>query len=581
MTRRPRGTGFFVAPGIVVTCDHVIRDVEDVSSTVEIVDAHGSRSVDHVEHLSPREEDDLALLYVEPWDHMCVLLDQNVRERDEVYTFGFPEKQTSGVPTLLVVEGQEGPPKARWKLARGQVQPGMSGSAVLNERTGCVFGVLRMTRDWRQDLGGFAIPITALLKHAATLKLLNDQYHGNDPAWLSLLSGAQQGGGRAPEEAPKAKLVLTIKQVGENWEAVATPYTSRGAAEDKIAEVDLDGARAEVARLFRDWALRGRVDEREQVTLLGGILYRALFRGEIKRSFEKLLPKSGQDRLLVALHFERGADPNLFYLPWEHLYLEEREMYFATAPNLAFCRVLEPEPEPVRAPVPGRKLSVLLVTVKRRPDVDERQNGNYPAWAVDRIKEALVAQGTKQGFEVEPLEPATLVSIARELGRRRYDVLHYVGFGRFDGVDELAFAAETREGVEYVSGAALAASLDEGQPTLVVLQTVHGAPLAVPADCAEFAPTLLTRGVAAVVAFQYPAAQAEPSIAFNERLYSDVSAGAFVHTAVQQARNSMGLAGQRAFVSPALFLRVPEALRLTTPAAEALVVQAASALVSG
>jgi len=89
---------------------------------------------------------DIALLEFTPppdSDLPCVYLDKAVKSGDDLYTFGYPDKDDpNGRPSTFDCEGFTGdePPLIMFKL--GQVLPGMSGAPLLNRRTGKVCGVL-------------------------------------------------------------------------------------------------------------------------------------------------------------------------------------------------------------------------------------------------------------------------------------------------------------------------------------------------------------------------------------------------------------------------------------------------------
>src|SRR5438128_1518601 len=77
-----RGTGFFVGAGTVVTCKHVLKplDLEDEAAVdlirVTGLDERHEYKVKRVRHVSPDDDEDLAVLRVEPGNsHPCVLLE--------------------------------------------------------------------------------------------------------------------------------------------------------------------------------------------------------------------------------------------------------------------------------------------------------------------------------------------------------------------------------------------------------------------------------------------------------------------------------------------------------------------------
>jgi len=69
----------------------------------------------------------------------------------------------------------------------GQVRPGMSGSPLLNQRTGKVCGIVKFTRDRSFDLGGGAIPTHVILEQFPQLRDLQQEFHGGDRRWGELL----------------------------------------------------------------------------------------------------------------------------------------------------------------------------------------------------------------------------------------------------------------------------------------------------------------------------------------------------------------------------------------------------------
>src|SRR5829696_3164283 len=197
----PAGSGFFVAPGIVVTCFHVLR-LEGVSSreadpdlTVVSPLRDFRYTVRDLREHSPTEDDDLAVLRVEPADdHPIVLLDTGLRSRDGLHTYGYPEGYEGGAPATVEAEGWMGGKRDRWlKLAHGQLRAGMSGSPVLNLRTGAVCGILKRSADPRQALGGYAVSTSALVELSPKLATLNSRHHLAGPSrWFGLLPIDQQ-----------------------------------------------------------------------------------------------------------------------------------------------------------------------------------------------------------------------------------------------------------------------------------------------------------------------------------------------------------------------------------------------------
>jgi energy-coupling factor transporter ATP-binding protein EcfA2 len=180
------GTGFFVAPGLILTCAHVVKKANGQPVQVRWQNQDWAEAV--IEKSLP-DPDDLALLRVTTvtGTHSCVYLDEAVQSRDPLYLFGYPDQDfPNGCPVTFDCEGLTGDQPALIKFALGQVRPGMSGSPLLNQRTGKVCGIVKFTRDRSTDLGGGAIPTGVILAQFPELRELQQQFHDNQ-RWVDFL----------------------------------------------------------------------------------------------------------------------------------------------------------------------------------------------------------------------------------------------------------------------------------------------------------------------------------------------------------------------------------------------------------
>jgi hypothetical protein len=584
------GSGFFAAPGAVVTCDHVLRMLElTTGAAPPDIRVIGSDDREYrVRDVSDRSaSQDLAVLRVEPADHLCALLAEGLRGGDELVTFGSTQKRVEGVPTELWAEGLTGEDPQMMKLSRGQVQPGMSGSPVLNLRTGGVCGVLKRTRDQAQALGGYAIPIQALFRLVPTLERNSNRYHEADPTWFDALPGPQRrrmaiGRPGAVAGAPRY-LIVTVKQSQHGWRASAIEHP--GGVEIADVDVDLSAVRGNVARVFRYWGRTGRGDPKEETRRLGGILA-AVLPDRIGDRFAELVDSKDAPLELV-LRFDDETDPDLVHFPWENLYFArtgmKSDVFAALEDNFAFVRshgseLREPSP-PTR-----RGLDVLLIDVDS--DSDARSDDEPSTTCVGAISDALEDMGRAEGpMTVERLVTPSATRIQDVLAEHRYDVVHYVGHGRFvpgdPPTDELAVSGTGEEA--YIDASTFADALGGAAPTLVVLQLCESkseedmAP-----DLSTFAPPLVAEnGAQAAIAYQFPL-PAMMSKQFNEVLYRELRAGVSVEMAVQAARRRLRLKNKRsrAFLSPAIFMSRPGELSLVAKAQDAPTRSRGSALMA-
>ena len=554
---QPSGSGFFVGHGLIATCAHVVESPADPSSPL---DAGQLRAVitRNVQLGVPDEralavevrgfygEDDLAVLKLRDLvEHESVLLDGGpFLSQDDLHTFAYPGGRPDGVARTVAADGSTG--DGLQGFSQGQIQPGMSGAALYNHRTGGVCGVISLTREQSIDLGGYAIPVGRLLTLDPALRKANAEATGAG-MWMSALSAEQFQGfqiARALESAASTRsFTVSLGQTGRGWSV-----TALGAEGEELErEVDLNTVREEVARLFRDWASRGRVPESEQLRLLGGILFSAAFPNGIGTRLRALADDDGGP-VVVNLRFEPGLNPRLVQLPWEHLCIleePESERYLATDERFALTRVM---PHHIRAD--GQELShgfsVALVAVAEAEPRD----------VVDRIERL---NKRHPGLDARVLRDPDPDDLFYDLDLAPPTVLHYVGLGQFNqGRDEISI------GGQFGSVEMLIDALPERRPRLVILQMVGSPSNVVPADFSVFAPALIRRGVGAVLAYQYPV---EPGITnrFNRELYRCLLAGQSLERAVQAARRKMMDSDRRSFVSAAVFLATPVPFPLCLP----------------
>ena len=198
------GTGFFVAPGQILTCAHVVKDAVDQQVQIEWRLQSPFRAT--VTQMFPKPYD-LALLEFSPaeaMEHPCVWLDVVVQSRDPLYLFGYPDEgDRQGEPATFHCEGLTGSEPPDIKFALGQVRPGMSGSALLNQRTGKICGMVKFTRDRSIDLGGGAVCASTILNQFPELEVLQQQFHRQDQRWTETQAQSLSEPEPQPKKEPK------------------------------------------------------------------------------------------------------------------------------------------------------------------------------------------------------------------------------------------------------------------------------------------------------------------------------------------------------------------------------------------
>ncbi|MBK9951629.1 MAG: trypsin-like peptidase domain-containing protein [Candidatus Competibacteraceae bacterium] len=187
-----QGTGFWIAPGLLLTCAHVVETAHARSVTVEIArdrEIYPGRLVEFL----PKPFPDLALLCCDGLrDHPCVYLNSDIALGDSLYSYGYTDQYPRGDSATFAYEGPtDVGPGSLLKLKQGQSRPGLSGAPLLNLRTGGVCGIVKSSRDLDSDLGGRAVPL-ACIPSGYDLRNLQQSFHQRHGDWLDCLNAEQR-----------------------------------------------------------------------------------------------------------------------------------------------------------------------------------------------------------------------------------------------------------------------------------------------------------------------------------------------------------------------------------------------------
>ncbi|MEO1400630.1 MAG: tetratricopeptide repeat protein, partial [Cyanobacteria bacterium J06635_1] len=182
------GTGFFVAPGYILTCEHVVRGIDEAVKVQVRYQQNGAFA--EATLVRAFAGCDVAVLSFEPPvdDLPCVWIDVDEPEIDsQLYAFGYPDNLANGRPVTVRVQGttDDVPPYLDFKL--GNIKPGMSGAALLNLTTGKVCGLLKYSVDEFGLLGGGGIRAAEIVARLSAYlpEVLEAQrrFHQQDDLW--------------------------------------------------------------------------------------------------------------------------------------------------------------------------------------------------------------------------------------------------------------------------------------------------------------------------------------------------------------------------------------------------------------
>ncbi|MEU4424188.1 trypsin-like peptidase domain-containing protein [Actinoplanes sp. NPDC024001] len=190
------GSGFFAAPGLVVTCAHVVGGRQTV-----LVRHDGSEWEGEVLYSSAPARDgelwpypDLAVVEVSAATDVrtCAYLDQRTPSlRSSLHIAGLSSVYQPGLDhtsATLTFDGFHGRGVRQMLILGGrEIPPGMSGGPVLNLKTGGVCGFAKANRRRGADMGGLGVPIWALREADPAIyrRLIraHDVFHAAEQEW--------------------------------------------------------------------------------------------------------------------------------------------------------------------------------------------------------------------------------------------------------------------------------------------------------------------------------------------------------------------------------------------------------------
>ncbi|HWU00188.1 MAG TPA: serine protease [Terriglobales bacterium] len=186
------GTGFFVAPGLVLTCAHVVKpDPREEASDFELSIGGATWTVKPV-HWNDNSLPDLALFRIPVADHPCLTLSTALEVGDPVSVDGWIARggQIRREPVLGVYEGEASirlldPAPQEYALIKfkdAQIVSGMSGAALFSRRTQCACGLVIRTRNEAMAAGGYAVPLRTIYQAYPEIAQAQAEYHRAHPA---------------------------------------------------------------------------------------------------------------------------------------------------------------------------------------------------------------------------------------------------------------------------------------------------------------------------------------------------------------------------------------------------------------
>jgi tetratricopeptide (TPR) repeat protein len=261
------GCGFFIAPNLIVTCSHVVgREVADGTEIMleQWKQANGFCSGTAATVWRNFPADDIAFIQTSyPNPAYAPLSVEGARSGHQLIALGFPLHGNNYVFDQISAyyEGQTlGGQPGQLKFKAGQVEEGFSGGPLLNLNTCRVMGVVRLTRDDRINLGGWAVESLVLV---SLLRKSGQELPKRDPNWTDSEAMQRKDSSEGlihltPEQlrellqnpGESKKIEQLSLSLGENRNAIRLAIRSLGESESQIPDEMLTQKLTESVKAF-------------------------------------------------------------------------------------------------------------------------------------------------------------------------------------------------------------------------------------------------------------------------------------------------------------------------------------------
>jgi tetratricopeptide (TPR) repeat protein len=223
-TKNDRGTGFFVAPGKIITCAHVVNKTQ----ANEIKIRWGEHNITASNLSLPKDENiDLVILDIligETDCYPCVYLGAEANSYDKLYSYGYPTPAHDGDSMGCTCTGLSDAGRIL-TLTGHDIRPGFSGAPLLNKNTKKVCGIVIQERQAVEAkiggemilraTGGLAIPTEVIFAQYPELEKQQQEFHNNDTRWSQFFSDTPVC---LPSNTPYKKFLYSLPEVVDHFQ---------------------------------------------------------------------------------------------------------------------------------------------------------------------------------------------------------------------------------------------------------------------------------------------------------------------------------------------------------------------------
>jgi len=292
--------------------------------------------------------------------------------------------------------------------------------------------------------------------------------------------------------------------------------------------------------------------EDQAVQEFGRALFDALFSDDLRSIYDRARYEARSQNKGVRIRLNI-LSPELAALPWEFLYDPRQNDFVCLSRNTPIVRYLEAvhslEPLAVTAPL---RILGMIASPQGLPQLDVTREKQRMEEALKNLREAGLV-------ELEWLPGQTWRDLQRAMRAGPWHIFHFVGHGAFDrAADEgIIFLADEYGDQNRMEATELAVLLaDHNSLRITVLNACEGSRSGGQDIFSSTASILVSRGVPAVVAMQYPITD-RAAIEFARSFYEALADDVPVDAATVEARKAIRVAMPNTFEwgTPVLSMR--------------------------
>jgi len=251
----------------------------------------------------------------------------------------------------------------------------------------------------------------------------------------------------------------------------------------------------DLLEVFDRQLAEGRINYRQELTVIGSHLYRTLFSDRVAQAFEDdfayVRKKKNFEEIVMRLKLEFHPDADeLAKLPWEYLYAVESDgskgRFIAAEEQLVLTRFVPLDRNYPDDP-DDRRLRILAAVSAPVRELTPDSSPAEPDYQdlgpikADPVISQLTSLEKEQPdrFQVKKLDSPTQRALADCVGEFKPHVLHFIGHGKYGVRHDEGYLAmiqeDDRETACWVDDESFADCFREWPPPLVFLQACEGA----------------------------------------------------------------------------------------------------------